>query len=214
MIKKVGVIDYGMSNLLSLQRALEHVGAEVEVLSETRSLLDFDKIFLPGVGAFPDGMRNLKSLGFDEVIREYVGEGKHFFGICLGMQMMLGEGLEMEKTEGLGLVDGVCRPLPDTDMHGKRNIIPHVGWEEVFNKNGFSGTPLRATREGTHCYFVHSYFADLGDEKNAMCYSKFGDIDFVSGIKKGNCFGVQFHPEKSGEDGLRILKEFLDLGST
>lgn len=211
MNKRVGIIDYGMSNLLSLQRALEHVGAEVEVLSDGGSLMNFDKIMLPGVGAFPDGMRNLKSLGFDEAIREYVGEGKHFFGICLGMQMMLSEGKEMERTEGLGLIDGICEPLPLTDTTGKRNIIPHVGWEEIYNSRGFSGTPLRATKEGTHCYFVHSYFAHLSQEENVMCYSKFGDLEFVSGIKKGNSFGVQFHPEKSGEDGLRMLKEFIDL---
>src|SRR5436190_7889138 len=123
MKKRVGIIDYGMSNLLSLQRALEHVGAEVEVLAAPDRLMEFDKILLPGVGAFPDGMRNLKQLGFDEAIRQYVGEGKHFFGICLGMQMMLTEGLEMEKTQGLGLIEGICTPLPEKDSAGNRNII-------------------------------------------------------------------------------------------
>lgn len=201
-----------MSNLLSICRGVEKAGGEVTLVSTPEEVKKAEKLILPGVGAFPDGMKNLHNLNLVSAIREYVASNKPFLGICLGMQMMLSKGLEMGETEGLNLIEGEVMELPKYNPEGKNNTIPHVGWEAIKkpNESSWNNTPLNEMNEGEYMYFVHSYYAVLKNADNAWCISDFNGTKFTSAIRKNNCFGTQFHPEKSGEKGLELLRNFVE----
>jgi len=211
MKNKIGIIDYGLSNLLSIQRAMERVGAAVEIISQSSETTHFDKLVLPGVGAFPDGMKLLNQKGFIPMIQKHVASGQPFFGICLGMQMMLSKGFEMQETEGLNLIEGSVEPLPEWTAEHVRNRIPNVGWGVI--REPFAGawreTPLQVCGNHDHMYFVHSYHAVVADPSHRWAEAEFGSATFTAAIRKDFCFGTQFHPEKSGEIGLEILKSFV-----
>ncbi|MDD5306761.1 MAG: imidazole glycerol phosphate synthase subunit HisH [Deltaproteobacteria bacterium] len=197
------VIDYGMSNLCSLTRALEECGSKVLVSEHPGDLKAATHIVLPGVGAFADGMKNLNASGFASAIREEVlGNGIPLLGICLGMQLLADTGDEGGPTAGLGLVSGAVKRLSS----GEHERIPHVGWNEVFPAAGspfFAGIP-----EGTDFYFVHSYhFVPTESDSIAARTPYCGG--FVSAIRRLPIWGVQFHPEKSQLPGFRVLHNFL-----
>jgi imidazole glycerol-phosphate synthase subunit HisH len=207
---KVGILDYGLGNLLSLARAIEHIGAKPIMINNAEETLKVDSLILPGVGAFPDGMSMVNDKNFKEVIQEHVKKGKAFLGICLGMQMLLSKGHEHRITDGLDLIEGEVLPLPN-EMHNFK--IPNINWHEIESAgiNQWNSTIFKNTPEGSHFYFVHSFYAKPSKAENILSTTKFGTLTFASAIVKDNIYGTQFHPEKSGNEGLRILESFIQI---
>jgi glutamine amidotransferase len=210
MAKIISIIDYGMSNLLSIQRAFEHVGAVVNIVSTEKEILNSNYLVLPGVGAFPDGMNELNTRNLNLAIKEYSQKERPLLGVCLGMQMLLSKGFEHEVTEGLGIIEGEVLPLPK-DMPDFK--IPNINWHEITepNQDRWNNTILQNTKNDTCFYFVHSFYASPSNINNVLANSAFGTLNFASAIQKEHVFGTQFHPEKSGIDGLNLLKKFLDF---
>jgi glutamine amidotransferase len=201
---RVAIIDYGMCNLDSVRRALEEVGARPYVTDDPGDLDAADRIVLPGVGAFADAMRNLRSRGLDEALaKQVLDQGAPFLGVCLGMQLMAEIGHEVTPTEGLGWIDGPCIRFVPSD--GDRRV-PHVGWNEVtasVDSPLFAGIP-----PATDFYFVHSFHVECATAQQVLATTPYCG-GFVSAVQHEHAFGVQFHPEKSQQFGLRLLKNFL-----
>ena len=200
----VAVVDYGMGNRRSVEKALEHVGARPLITREPAALEEADALVVPGVGAFPHGMRNLIELGLDERIRAAAAAGKPVLGICLGMQLLFERSQEHEVTDGLGLLAGEVSLL---DGGGLR--IPHIGWNDVRFERP---SPLTAGLPGESCafYHVHSLAARPEDPADVIATTEYGER-FATIVSHGNVFGVQFHPEKSSRDGLALLSNFVTL---
>lgn len=213
MTQKIGIIDYGLSNLLSIYRAFAHVGADVSIITEAKAISGMDKIVLPGVGAFPDGMKLLHDLGFASPLKEHAAAGKPFLGVCLGMQMMLSRGFEMEETQGLNLIPGDVLPLPAHDASGNPNRIPHVGWEFIREPEPgrWKHSPLSAHAATHPFYFVHSFYAKPERDEHVWAEADFAGFRFAAAVRNGVVFGTQFHPEKSGSQGLELLHQFVTL---
>ena len=208
------VIDYGMGNLLSVRRGLEHCGAKVSVTSDPEVIYSASRVVLPGVGAFPDAMKELCRLGLDEVLQEVSARGTPLMGICLGMQMLLDESDEFDKTAGLGLIPGCVIPLPTNTLVGKSQKIPHIGWNALEMSprcKDWQGTVLNDIRPGDYAYFVHSFMAMPRNSDDRIADFIFGGHLVSAVIRQENIMGCQFHPEKSGEIGLKVLKRFLLL---
>ncbi|MFM9951284.1 MAG: imidazole glycerol phosphate synthase subunit HisH [Saprospiraceae bacterium] len=209
-MKSVSIIDYGMGNLLSMQRALEKNGAVVLIASNPEQILQAEKLVLPGVGAFPDGMQELEKRDMVQAIREFVKSGKTLLGVCLGMQMLFERSEEMRLTSGLGLIQGKVVKFPEQQRDGSLNKIPHVAWTRIEPAEiPWEQTFLKATAQGAYMYFVHSYYAVPSSMSDILTLSPFGDSHFCSAARYENVWGTQFHPEKSGEVGLKLFKEFL-----
>lgn len=208
-MKKVAIIDYGMSNLLSICRAFEHVGAEVKIVHTPEEIASAGYLVLPGVGAFPDGMKELNERNLTGSIRQYAASGKPLLGICLGMQMLLSRGFEYNETPGLAIIPGDVLPLPLNIPSFK---VPNINWHAINEpiQGRWKNTLMENTAPSTCYYFVHSYYASPSDESNILAVSDFGDLKFAAAVIKDNVVGTQFHPEKSGEDGLQLLRNFLN----
>ncbi|WP_456403340.1 imidazole glycerol phosphate synthase subunit HisH [Hydrogenimonas sp.] len=201
----VAVIDYNMGNLASVRNALEKIGADSKVVSDPHEVKRFDRILLPGVGAFGDAMEHLRERGMDEAVREFAGSGKPMLGICLGMQLLFSKSREFGEHEGLGLIPGEVVPF-DPNLFDTPHKIPHMGWNELFVQ---SETPIFAgLPRAFYLYFVHSYHAVTPDAY-AIGRTWYG-YEFVSAVQNGNIFGIQPHPEKSHDNGLKILKNFVE----
>ncbi|MBR5931713.1 MAG: imidazole glycerol phosphate synthase subunit HisH [Lachnospiraceae bacterium] len=201
----IAIVDYGVGNLFSLKSSFAAIGAEVFVTSSEQEIRDADKIVLPGVGAFEDAAKKLRECGLDKVIKEEVAEGKLLLGICLGMQLLFEKSYEYGEHEGLGLLKGVIRPI--SEVAPPELKIPHMGWNALqFTREH----PLfRRTKEGDCVYFVHSYHAADCDESKVAFVEYGGDI--TAAAAKKNVMGCQFHPEKSANVGLDILRSFCEL---
>lgn len=201
----VAIIDYGVGNLFSLHSSFEAVGEESCVTSDVRVIEDADRLVLPGVGAFGDAAEKLRRNGLDEVLCRQAEKGKPLLGICLGMQLLFEKSYEYGEHRGLGLIPGQICPISETIPNGLK--IPHIGWNALsFRKK----SPLfRGLRDGDFVYFVHSYHAVNCDE-SVSAVTEYGGI-LTAAAERGNVFGCQFHPEKSGETGLRILKAFCEI---
>lgn len=205
---KVAVIDYGMGNLGSVRRALTELGSDNFVVTDPEQLSQADRIVLPGVGSFADGMAHLTKRGWIAEIRQQVVEmGKPFFGICLGMQLLATRGTEGGITPGLGLIDGEVVRI---DTLGCKFRIPHVGWNAI-ELNSISDL-FANVPEGTDFYFVHSYAFQPANMSHVLAFTDYG-IPIVAAIGVENIFGTQFHPEKSSKAGFQLLRNFLKLGS-
>lgn len=204
MNKKVALIDYGMSNLLSIRRALEHIGAHVSVITDATTLSDFQKIVLPGVGAFPKGIEELKQRGFYETLQK-LESNQQLLGICLGMQMLLKVGEEISTTSGLGLIPGTVKKLPVN----RGFKVPNVNWHAIHASK--ASDLLVDIGENPYMYFVHSFFVDNTMPEHTLLKSQLGDFEFTAAVQHKNVMGVQFHPEKSGEKGLKLLSNFVEL---
>ena len=203
----VAIVDYGVGNLFSLKSSFAAIGAEVTVTDDSEVLRSADKIILPGVGAFEDAARKLRDSGLDVVIKEIAAEGKPLMGICLGMQLLFDKSYEYGEHEGLGLIKGSVKSISDVIPADLK--IPHIGWNGLKFRN--SSNPLfKYINEGDCVYFVHSYFADC-ESKYVSAFSEY-DIDFPASVEYENVFGCQFHPEKSGKVGLKILENFCKAG--
>ena len=199
----VGIIDYGVGNLFSLQSSFKAIGEEAFVSGDAAELSKADRLVLPGVGAFEDAANKLRASGLDAFVRQQAEAGKPLLGICLGMQMLFEKSFEYGEHEGLGLLKGQVVP-----MAGKINPelkIPHMGWNALEVKQG----KLLSEVNGQHVYFVHSFFAE-GCEDSLSAVTEY-DIPITAAVEKGNIFGCQFHPEKSGNIGLSILRKFAQL---
>lgn len=201
----ITIIDYGMGNLKSVYNALKKVNFDCQISSEVTDIEMADKLILPGVGAFKDAMDNLQNLNLILPIRKKVNDGCPLLGICLGMQMLFEEGYECELRKGLGFIEGKIKL-----MNSKENLkIPHIGWNRLeFNREN---KILNNINKESFVYYVHSFMATEMIDENLIAYSKYGDINIPGIVNKGNVYGMQFHPEKSGEVGLKILKNFGEL---
>jgi glutamine amidotransferase len=209
---EVVVIDYGMGNLLSVRRGLEHCGASVTVTADPDVIRSATHVVLPGVGAFANGMTELRSKGLDVVVRDVATRGIPLLGICLGMQMLLGESEEFGVTAGLELIPGRVVPVPTTTADGQPQKIPHIGWNALVlppGRKNWSGSLLQEVKSGEAAYFVHSFMASPTDPVHRIADCLYGGRKVAAAIGYGNVFGCQFHPEKSGEVGLRVLRQFL-----
>lgn len=201
----VAIIDYGVGNLFSLRSSLKEIGAEAVVTSDEKVIAEADRIILPGVGAFEDAARKLRESGMAEVVKREAAAGKPMMGICLGMQLMFDVGYEYGVHEGLGLIKGSVRPIADVIPEGYK--IPHIGWNLLkFRRE----SPLfKYIKEDDYVYFVHSYYAAECDE-SVIAVTEYG-AELTAAVANGNVYGCQFHPEKSGEVGMNILKAFMEL---
>ena len=211
---EVAVIDYGLGNLLSVRRALEHCGATVTVTSDPNTILSAPRVVLPGVGAFAHGMTELRSQGLDTIVRKVSAQGSILLGICLGMQMLLDGSVEFGNTEGLGIIPGSVVPVPSTTTNGFSQKIPHIGWNNLVLPPGFENweeTLLQEVNPGEAVYFVHSFMAVPKNPKHCIANCLYGGVPVPAIIGQDNIYGCQFHPEKSGVVGLKILRRFLSL---
>jgi imidazole glycerol-phosphate synthase subunit HisH len=197
----VAVIDYGMGNRRSVEKALEHVGAAVSITGESDALREADALVLPGVGAYPKGMANLQTRGLDAVVRERAAAGVPLLGICLGMQLLFDASVEMGLCSGLGLISGSVTALDADQVR-----VPHIGWNDVTFVRGSALTAGIPDRSAPF-YHVHSYVAEPADERDIVGVCDYGRR-FATIVGRGNIHGVQFHPEKSSRDGLALLKGF------
>ena len=201
----IAIVDYGVGNLFSLQSSLAAIGAEALVTADPGILRQADKILLPGVGAFQDAIQKLRATGLADLVVELAHCGKPLLGICLGMQLLFEKSYEFGEFEGLGLIPGVVRPIADVIPPDYK--IPHIGWNPLrFRKD----SPLFAhIQDGDCVYFVHSFYA-AQCEDSILATAEYG-AELTAAVAKGNVYGCQFHPEKSGKVGLAILKAFAAL---
>jgi len=208
----VVVLDYGMGNVGSVLRALAACGVAAELSGEYEAIASAGRLILPGVGAFGDGMEELGRRGLTGPILAFARSGRPFLGICLGMQMMLSVSEEFGPVSGLGLIEGTVRAIPNRGSNGQPHKVPHVGWNRLVPCNGSAGALLDGIGPDAAGYFVHSYSAvpDSPDHIAADC--DYDGCRIAAVIRSGALYGCQFHPEKSGPTGLRILHNFLSLG--
>lgn len=199
----IAVIDYGAGNLRSVELALARLGVEMEITSDPERLLRSDGLILPGVGAFAAAMERLQSSGVIPAVKEAVGNGKPLLGICLGMQLLLDGSEEGRPTAGLGLIPGQVRRLPDVGLK-----IPHIGWNNL--RPAKQSRLLTGLPSDPYVYFVHSYACFAEREEDVLTVTEYG-VPFHSAVQRGNVFGLQFHPEKSGAVGEQMLRNFAAL---
>lgn len=210
--QEVTVIDYGVGNLLSVQRGFEYVGAKVIVTSDPKIILASERVVLPGVGAFPNAMRALNDLSLTPVIQKFAELGRPLLAICLGMQLLMDESDEFGITSGLCLIPGRVVQLPPETEVGEPQKIPHIGWGELQvsdTRKDWSGTLLQDIQLGDATYFVHSYMAQPASPAHRIAEVEYGGHQIPAVISKNQITGCQFHPEKSGEVGLKILQRFV-----
>ena len=201
----IAIVDYGVGNLFSLNSSLQMIGADSIVTADPAVLRSADKILLPGVGAFEDAANKLRDSGLADLLKELAAEGKPLLGICLGMQLLFEKSYEYGEHEGLGLIPGNVRPIRDVIPADYK--IPHIGWNGLHFRQE---NPLfRYVTEGDCVYFVHSFYAADCDDYT-VATAEYG-AELTAAVAKGNVYGCQFHPEKSGNVGLSILKAFAEL---
>lgn len=202
---KVAILDYGIGNVRSVGNALTYLGIDSVLTNDPTTIMNADAAILPGVGAFKHGMENLRNCGLIPVINDFVATGKTFIGICLGMQMLMEQSEEFGLSSGLGLIKGNVIKLPLLNDTSYR--LPHIGWNRIAEPESekWSSTLLKGLKQDNSFYFVHSYVAVPSSENNILANCHYGGIDFCAALKKDNIYGFQFHPEKSGQLGLRIL---------
>lgn len=202
---KIGIIDYGMGNLFSVEQALKRLGVQEVIVSGEASVLEkADAFILPGVGAFQDAIERLEQSGLQQFIYTVVQQQKPLLGICLGMQLLFQSSEENGFFEGLSIFEGRIKKFDEAALR-----IPHMGWNEMViaqEKNWMQ----RARETDQHVYFVHSYYADAVDTKDLVAYAQYGDVQVPAILQKGNVTAMQFHPEKSGKCGMGLLTGWLE----
>lgn len=202
----IAIVDYNMGNLASVKNAFDLLGEKVVVESDPHNLKNYDRIILPGVGAFGDAMEHLSERGMDQAVREYAQSGKYLLGICLGMQLLFESSEEFGISEGLGLIKGRVVAFDTSRFHTPLKV-PHMGWNRMFTNEHQLFTGLD---EAHYLYFVHSYHALCQDERDSIGESVYG-YRFTSAVAHENVMGIQPHPEKSHRNGLSILQNFINL---
>ena len=204
----IAIINYGVGNLFSLQSSFAAIGQEAAVTSDEETIRRAERVILPGVGAFKDAAQKLRHSGMDRVVKQEAAAGKPLLGICLGMQLLFERSFEYGEHEGLGLLKGEIRPIAERIPEGLK--IPQMGWNSL--KIVRESPLMKYTREGEYVYFVHSYSA-VNCSDSLVAVTEYG-AELTASVGRGNVFGCQFHPEKSGDVGLRMLKAFCEIGGT
>ncbi len=210
----VTIVDYGMGNLLSVAKAFERCDADVRVSDRFVHVADADLLVLPGVGAFAKAMAELRKKNLDTAIKEFALKERPFLGICLGMQMMLDESEEFGVHQGLGLIPGTVQAVAVTGLDGSPHKIPHIGWAEIVppkSGGGWAGSILEDTATATPFYFVHSFTAVPLHAEHRLADTYYDGRLISAAVRRGSLYGCQFHPEKSGQDGLKLIAAFLGL---
>lgn len=204
----IAIVDYGVGNIFSLCSSFEYIGADICLTSDISEIRRADKIIFPGVGAFSDAVNKLRQTGLDKILIEEANSQKPFLGICLGMQMMLTKSYEFGEYEGLDIIPGNVVPIQN--VIPKDLKIPHIGWNKLSFPNNNPKSPIfKYVNEGEYVYFVHSFYCtDCSD--TTIASTEYG-AELTAAVAHNNVFGVQFHPEKSGETGLNILRAFNEL---
>jgi len=200
----IAIIDYDAGNIKSVEKALQKLGAEVIITKDAEVILNADKVILPGVGAFGDAMANLNKYGLVDVIHKVVEKGTPFLGICLGLQLLFERSDETPGVEGLGILKGEILRIPE---NGELKI-PHMGWNSLHLQN--NGRLYKGLQENAYVYFVHSYYLKAQEEEIVKATTEYS-VNIHASVEKGNVFACQFHPEKSSDVGLKILKNFVEL---
>ncbi|WP_339606911.1 imidazole glycerol phosphate synthase subunit HisH [uncultured Roseivirga sp.] len=210
--KKVVIVDYQLGNLFSVQHACKKIGIMAEVSSDVKVINEADALILPGVGAFGDAMKNVLELNLIEPIKNAIASGKPFFGICLGMQLLFDSSEEFGNYKGLGIIPGAIRKFP-MEFQGLSLRVPQISWNKVFlsdSLNEWTDTPLSTTVINEYMYFVHSYYVMPESEEHVLCKTDYNGFQYCSGVNVKNVFAVQFHPEKSGEKGLQVYRNWAN----
>lgn len=214
-IPDVSIIDYGINNLKSISKALEKIDKKYAIITSIDDVRNAKSLVLPGVGSFSDGMKGLNDLKLIEPIREKVRNGTPLLGICLGMQMLFSESEEFGITHGLDLIPGRVVPFKkpgEVDMKGYK--IPHIGWNNIYTPSLFQNTSflkntiLENIEQNVDVFFIHSYYAKVNNPDHVLAVANYGNQEFCAVVQKDNIVGTQFHPEKSGKYGLKILEEY------
>ena len=202
----IAIVDYNMGNLQSVKNAFNLYTDDIMIEADPDKLKSYDKVLLPGVGAYKDAMEHLKKNGMDEAIKEFAKSSKPLLGICLGMQLLLESSTEFGKTDGLGLIPGVVEMFDKTKFETPHKV-PHMGWNKVFKQK--QNPILDGLDDEFYLYFVHSYHAKT--KKEFVLTSTFYGYEFASSVVRDNIIGFQPHPEKSHKDGLKIIKNFVEM---
>ncbi|MBT3280330.1 MAG: imidazole glycerol phosphate synthase subunit HisH [Campylobacteraceae bacterium] len=201
----VAIVDYNMGNLASVFNACKLIGVDAHIVSNPDELKNYGRVILPGVGAFGDAMEHLESTGMKKAVLDFAASGKPIIGICLGMQLLFESSEEFGDHKGLGLIPGKVIAFDKSKMNMEEHKVPHVGWNKLFNKP----SPLFNTLTNPYLYFVHSFHA-VTDNKYIIGRTHYG-YDFTSAVNKDNIYGFQPHPEKSHDNGIQILKNFMEI---
>lgn len=210
-MKKVTIVDYGIGNMLSVARAFQYHQAEIEITAEAKRIEQAERLVLPGVGAFADGMKELINSNIIEALSIFSKTNRPFLGICLGMQMMMEYSEEFGIHEGLGFVEGKVKKISNYGSDGRPHKIPHIGWKKLYFTKTEKNKLLNGIDREATFYFVHSYTAETKHENNCIAKCKYNGLDLTAIVKKDIMFGCQFHPEKSGVFGLKIIENFLAI---
>jgi len=209
--KKITIIDYGCGNILNLVRAIKFIGYEVDITHDKNKIINSSYVILPGVGAFGNAMKQIEKYNLHNTILEYAKSNKPLLGICLGMQILLTVSYEFGVHKGLGLIEG--KVIKISNEKNKEIKIPHMGWNEIYpnnNKKEWKNKILKSSSIGKSFYFVHSFVCITKDYDSTIAVCNYSDISIPAVIATGNVFGCQFHPEKSADNGLAVLKNFCE----
>lgn len=211
MNKKIIIVDYGLGNLFSINEACKYLGYSTVISSDPKKILGASNLILPGIGSFEVAMKQLNKLELIETITDYVKTGKPIMGVCLGMQLLFEKSTEFGLHKGLGFIKGQVIRFPDV-INNNNIRIPHTGWNKIYKREiDWNNTPLENTNNESYMYFIHSFYAQPYLKENILTYTTYSGFEFCSSVKKDNIIGFQFHPEKSGKDGLLIYDNFLKM---
>ena len=203
----VAIIDYKMSNLHSVEAACHKVGLNCIITSDNEEILNSKIAILPGVGAFGKAMQQIKILGLDQTIKEFINTGKQFIGICLGLQLLFQDSEEFGDNHGLGIIKGSVRKFPSQQIAIKKFPVPQIGWNKIIRKtSNWRNSLLGQNNDGDFMYFIHSYYVRPEQDEIILSSTTYGNVEYCSSIKYNNIFASQFHPEKSGITGLKIYE--------
>ena len=209
---KVSIVDYGLGNLFSIKHAWNHIGVKSEITSSKDTILNSNLVVLPGVGAFADAMYSLNALDLSNTIKEVANSETCIVSICLGMQLLMSKSYEFGEHKGLDIIKGEVLPLKNNNDQVK---IPQVGWNKISKYNSYkldwNKTPLKKLPDHSYMYFVHSFYVAPLKNDIIISTTKYGEIDFCSSLQSNNIFGFQFHPERSGPNGLQIYQNLAEL---
>ena len=217
---EAAIVDFGLGNLFSVKNACERVGMQAVITTSKGSILRSDAVILPGIGAFGDAIGALRKLGLVEILQDVATSAKPLIGICLGMQLLMTESFEFGRHEGLGAVDGQVVPFTNPIEGSEKLKVPQVGWNRIFrtfrdgvpsNAGCWTDSPLMGLPDGEFMYFVHTYYVKPRDAGVILATSRYGNIEFCSSLMQKNVFATQFHPERSGPQGLQIYHNFLSF---
>ena len=214
MSKTITIVDYGLGNLFSVSHAFEHIGADVKLVSTAAEIEKAEMLVLPGVGSFLHGMQRLNALGLSDSLKQFAKSQRPLLGICLGMQLLFDESHEFGIYKGLSILPGKVVPIPQKSPKGETHKIPHIGWNELqipSHLKDWDGTYFHGLPQHSSVYFVHSFTAQPVDETHRLADADYNGCQISAAVQAGLILGCQFHPEKSGEVGLNILRHFVEL---